>query len=227
MTTMTTTRSLLGVGALALALAGCTAQSQSTSQPAQGITGVAMTENAKEAPGAWSYIAQGVDLRKYTSFILEPPVVYRGEGADFHGLSDEEVQKIAQMFVDQTKAALGTKYPVVTRPGPHTARLKFTVVEVSTTVPYVSTATRIIPISAAINLVKGSTVGGGTLTGGVTSAVEASDSETGKVLAAAVRHLTPGAFDIEATLGTMDTAEAVAKEAATMLRARLDRLHEG
>ena len=49
---------------------------------------------------------------------------------------------------------------------------------------------------------------------------------SGKVVAAAVRHLTPGAFDLEATLGTMDTAQAVAKEAATMLRARLDSIHK-
>ncbi len=224
---MTTRRGLIAAGATTLALAGCAAQSQSTSQPNAGITGVALTENAKEAPGAWSYIAQGVDLRKYTSFIIDPPVVYRGEGSSFGDLSDEDVQKIAQMFVDQTKAALGTKFPVVTKPGPHTARLTFTLVEVSSTIPYVSTATRIIPISAAINLVKGATVGGGTLTGGVTYAVEARDSETGTVVAAAVRHLTPGAFDIEATLGTMDTAEACAKEAATMLRKRLDSLHKG
>ncbi len=224
---MTTIRGLLGAGALTLALAGCAAQSQSTSQPNAGITGVPMTENAKEAPGAWSYIAPDANLAQYTSFILEPPVVYRGEGSSFGDLSDAEVQKIAQMFVDQTKLALGSKYPVVTKPGPHTASLKLTIVEVSSTIPYVSTATRIIPISAAINLVKGATVGGGTLTGGVTYAVEAKDSETGKVVAAAVRHLTPGAFDIEATLGTMDTAQAVAKEAATMLRARLDSIHKG
>lgn len=224
---MTTIRGLLGAGALTLALAGCAAQSQSTSQPNSAITGVPMTENAKEAPGAWSYIAPDAKLAQYTSFILEPPVVYRGEGSSFGDLSDADVQKIAQMFVDQTKLALGTEYPVVTKPGPHTASLKFTIVEVSSTVPYVSTATRIIPISAAINLVKGATVGGGTLTGGVTYAVEARDSQTGKVVAAAVRHLTPGAFDIEATLGTMDTAQAVAKEAATMLRARLDSIHKG
>ena len=36
-----------------------------------------------------------------------------------------------------------------------------------------------------------------------------------------------GAFDLEATLGTMDTAQACAKEAATMLRARLDTIHKG
>ena len=157
---------------MAVVLAGCTAQSQSVSQPASGVTGVPLTESS-EAPDAWSYIAPDANLAQYTSFILEPPVIYRGEGSDFHGLSDEDVQKIGQMFVDQTKAALGTKYRVVTKPGPHTASLRFTIVEVSTTVPYVSTATRIIPIGAAINLVKGGVGSNGTLTGGVTYAIEA------------------------------------------------------
>ncbi len=56
------------------------------------------------------------------------------------------------MFVEETKLALGSKYPVVTEPGPGVARLRFTIIGVTETVPYVSTATRVIPIGAAINL---------------------------------------------------------------------------
>jgi hypothetical protein len=42
----------------------------------------------------------------------------------------------------------------VTQPGPDVARLRFTLIVVSRTVPYVATATRIIPVGAAINLLK-------------------------------------------------------------------------
>jgi hypothetical protein len=208
-----------------LALGACAAQSQRMDQPAEAIVGVPLTQSAA-APDAWSYMAPETDLRTYTRFIVAPPVVFSGEGSSYGDLSPAEVQEIAQMFVDQTKLALAPAFPVVTEPGPGVARLTFTLVAVSPTVPYVSTATRIIPVGAAINLLKGGTTGGGTLTGGVTYGIEARDSVSGQVLAAAVRHLTPAAFDLDATLGTMETAEATARTAAQMLRARLDALHK-
>jgi len=114
-----------------------------------------------------------------------------------------------------------------TEPGPDVARLRFTLIGVEETVPYVSTVTRVIPIGAAINMVSSAAGGGGTLTGSVTYAIEALDSESGKVVAAAVRRLTPGAFDLSSTMGTKETARAVAKDAAAKLRSRLDTLHAG
>jgi Protein of unknown function (DUF3313) len=140
-------------------------------------------------------------------------------------LSEEQVQEIGQLFNEDTREALGTKYPVVSKPGPGVARLRFTIMGVSETVPYVSTVTRVIPIGAAINLLSQGTGHGGTLTGSVTYGIEAFDSQSGKLVAAAVRRLTPGAFDISSTLGTMDTARAVARDAAAKLRATLDSLH--
>ncbi len=152
--------------------------------------------------------------------------MFRGEGSGYGGLSDAEVHQIAEMFVEETRVALGTAYPVVTRPGPGVARLRFTLIAVSETVPYVATATRVIPIGAAINLLKGSAGGSGTLTGSVTYGIEAYDAQSGELVAAAVRELTPGAFDLGATLGTEETARAVARDAAARLRARLDALQQ-
>lgn len=209
-----------------LALAGCTAQTQTVERP-QGLADAPDLQASLEEPGAWTYIAPGAQLGTYRRFILDPPRVFRGEGSGYGDLSDAEVQQIAQMFVEETRAALGTAYTVVTRPGPGVARLRFTLIAVSETVPYVATATRVIPIGAAVNLLKGGAGGPGTLTGSVTYGIEAFDARSGELVAAAVRELTPGAFDLGATLGTMETARAVAKAAATMLRARLDTLQQG
>jgi hypothetical protein len=211
------TVALLGLGA-------CAAQTEKVDRP-QGLSDAAMLQASTEEPGAWTYLAPNIDLTSYRRFILDPPRIHHGEGASFGGLSDEQVQQIGVMFVEETKLALGSKYPVVTRPGPGVARLRFTIVGVTDTVPYVSTATRVIPIGAAINLLSQGAGRGGTLTGSVTYGVEAFDSQSGQLLAAAVRRLTPGAFDISSTLGTMDTARAVAKDAAAKLRARLDAMH--
>jgi Protein of unknown function (DUF3313) len=212
------------VVAMLLVLGGCAAQTESVDRPMGVDPGVALQASIEE-PGAWTYKAAGVDLAAYHRFILDPPRVFRGEGASFGDLSDAQVRQIGGMFVEETRKVLGTEYPVVTQPGPGVARLRFTIIGVTETVPYISTATRVIPIGAAINLLSQGAGRGGTLTGSVTYGVEAFDSQSGELVAAAVRRLTPGAFDISSTLGTMDTAQAVARDAAAKLRATLDGLH--
>ena len=132
---------------------------------------------------------------------------------------------IAELFTEETRKALGTKYPVVSAPGPGLARLRFTILGVSETVPYASAVTRVIPIGGAVNLLSRGAGHGGILTGSVTYGIEAFDSQSGKLVAVAVRRLTPGAFDISSTLGTMDTARAVASDAAAKLRSMLGTMH--
>jgi len=46
-------------------------------------------------------------------------------------LSDADVQQVAEMFVEETHAALGTTYPVVPDPGPDVARLRFTIISIT------------------------------------------------------------------------------------------------
>jgi hypothetical protein len=207
-----------------LAVAGCAAQTETVDRP-QGLDAAALLQASTKEPGAWTYRAPGVDLSFYLLFILDEPRVYRGSGASFGELSDRDVQKVAVTFVEEARNALGTTCPVVSDPGPGVARLRFTVIGVSETVPYVSAAARVIPIGAAIDLLSPGAGHGGTLTGSVTYGIEAFDAQSGQLVAAAVRRLTPGAFDISSTLGTMDTARAVAMDAAARLRSTLDAMH--
>lgn len=206
-----------------LALAGCSAQTQTLQAPQAAIGGGHLAASADE-PGAWTYLAPAARLTAYRRFILDAPRIFHGEGSAYGKLPEAELREIAGMFVEETRAALGTAYPVVTEPAADVARLRYTLIAVSETVPYAATATRVIPIGAAINLLKGGAGGSGTLTGSVTYGIEAFDSLSGRLLAAAVRELTPGAFDLAATLGTKETARAVARDAAAKLRARLDAL---
>jgi hypothetical protein len=176
---------LIGLGVLALS--ACAAQTETVERPPTGAVAEAL-EPAQDERGAWTYLAPDADLKEYTRFIVEPPRVYRGEGASYpSNLSEQDREEIAQYFVDEARQALEPDYPVVAQPGPDVARLRFTL--------------------------------------SVTYAIEAFDSESGEVVAAAVRRLTPGAFDLSSTLGTKETAHAVARDAAAKMRARLDALH--
>ena len=106
----------LAAGCALLTLLGCTAQTQTVERP-QGLADAPGLQAAPDEPGAWTYIAPGAQLSAYRRFILDPPRVFRGEGSSYGDLSDAEVQAIAQMFVEETRAALGTAYPVVTAAG--------------------------------------------------------------------------------------------------------------
>jgi hypothetical protein len=171
---------------------------------------------------AWTYRSPSLDPKAYSRVLIDPPQVYRGEGAAFGDFTQAEIETFAKMFPDETRKALEGDYPIVNRPGPGTIRLRFTLISVERTVPYVSTVTRIIPIGAVLNLGKAAAGEGGSLTGSVTVLVEAFDSETGHLLVASQRRVSPGAFDIEATLGTEQTARAAAKEVATQIKTRFD-----
>jgi hypothetical protein len=213
-------------GAAVLSLVACAAQTESIERPVGVAAGVPLQADPAEH-GAWTYLDPAVDLRTYGRFIIERPTIYRGEGSHYGSLTDAEIQEVADMFAAEMRAALEPRFPVVIAPGPGVARLQLTLIGVKSTVPYVSTATRIIPIGAAINALSAGTGSGGTLTGSVTYGIEVKDSVSGKVVAAAVRDLAPGAFDLGSTMGTMATAREVARGAAAMARARLDEIHGG
>lgn len=89
-----------------LALGACAAQTESVERPVGIDPGVGLRESTEE-PGAWTYRAPEVDLASFRRFILDTPRVYRGEGASFGGLSEEQVQEIGQLFNEDTREASG------------------------------------------------------------------------------------------------------------------------
>lgn len=209
-----------------LAISGCASSDQS-SGPVSGVQDTTLMTPKSGIADAWSYTDPKADLRKYKKLMIGPAQVYSGPEADFADLPAPEVEKIAQMLPEEAKNAVKGHYPVVTKPGPDVVRLNFILVKVEETVPYVSTLTRIIPIGAVMNLGKAAAGSGGTLTGALTVVVEAFDSETGELVASAQRRVSPAAFDLEATMGTEETARAVAKQIGLQLLDRLDEIRAG
>lgn len=214
--------SLLMVGAL-VALTACQKPENSTSTPS-----MARSADATTSPGVghdWTYRAPDLDPSSYKKLIIEPAQVYRGPGSDYDGLSPAEVESMAQTLPEETVKLLQAKGYVADQPGPGVARLRFTVVRISRTVPYLSTATRVIPLSAMINVARTAAGVGGSLTGSATIMIEVFDSTTDALLAAGQRELNPDTFDIEATLGTDETARAVARQVAEEILRRIEKIN--
>ncbi|WP_159715173.1 DUF3313 domain-containing protein [Geminicoccus flavidas] len=192
--------------------------------PVSGVAGSAEMRPTQGVADAWNYTNAEADLTRYRTLLIERAEIYSGPQADFAGLPRAEVEKIAQMLPEEAKKAVGAKYRLVNEPGPDVARLKFTLVRIEETVPYVSTLTRVIPIGAVVNLGQEAAGNGGTLTGSLTVVLEAFDSQTGELLVSAQRRVAPAAFDLKATMGTEETAQAVAEEIGQQLVRRLDEI---
>jgi phosphopantetheinyl transferase len=93
---------------------------------------------------------------------------------------------------------------------------------VQQTVPLVATASRFTPVGFALNGIQSLRGKKGSMTGSVQAALEVNDSQSGELLFAAVRRRSPVALDIESTLSTEKTVEAVADEFAKAIRKGID-----
>ena len=213
---------LTGALTIIIGLSGCA--SSDTSPPPAGMASAASMGQDPERPGAWVYRTPNANLRQYTRFIVEPVEVYRGAEANFGSMTNSQITEIAQYLTSEMRRELGSGYTVTTQPGPNTARIVTKLVGVEQTVPGAATVSRVLPIGAVANALKGASGGSGSFTGAIILAAEVYDSQSSELLVAAVRKYNPPVFDLEATLSTMDTARSAARQAAQDLRAAVDRV---
>jgi hypothetical protein len=206
-----------------LALAGC--QGGAASGPVAGLPESAQMKAEPGVTEGWTYRDAKFNPRDYQKVMIDPKArVYRGEGADYGSLTFAEVERLAQKLPDETTRLLRSRDYLTTEPGPGVLKLRFTVLRVSSTVPYAATITRLIPMSALVNVGRDALGEGGSLTGSLTILVEARDSVSDKVLVATQRLVRPGTFDLKSTLGTDETAQAVAEKVAENIVARMDKV---
>lgn len=173
--------------------------------------------------GAFIYKNPNINFAQYRKVILDGVRLYEGPEANFGKASPTEKQRYADLVDIGLRRAIAKENRLVSRPGPDVIRIRPTLIGVRSTVGGAATLTRIIPIGAAINVVRGTSGSGGTMTGGIELAVEIYDSRSNRLLASAVRQINPGAFDFGATLSTEKTVEAAAADAGRTLQEALDR----
>lgn len=171
---------------------------------------------------SWTYRHPSLNLRKYKEFIIDPGVVYSGPDAQFDDVDASDRRKYAAILTESLKAEVGSKFPLASRAGPNTARLRLTLIGVNTTKGGVATATRVTPVGFALSAVKSLAGKPGTLTGSVLYAIELADSVSGELQVAAVRRESPDALDIPATVSTTNTVKAVADSIAKQIREKLE-----
>jgi hypothetical protein len=205
----------------ALALTACE-QSAPEQRPSSLQSSSNLTTDQTVA-GAWTYKSSQANFAKYRRVMIDQVTLYRGPEANFKEIEPADQVKYASAVGDRFARVLREKYQVVGGPAPDVMRIHVTLIGVEPTVGGVATVSRVLPVGLAVNAVRAADSQGGTMTGGIDIAVEFFDSQSSELLAAAVRHIEPGAFNFEATMSTSDTVNVCAEEAATKVRDALDR----
>ena len=208
------------IAALALCMpAAITAQAPSSLSSASKLSPDAGKSDS------WTYRHPQVSVAKYQSFIIQPTVVFTEPTAQWGSTTPEQRQKFAAYMTKALTREISQGYTIAERPGPGVATLRFTLLGVQNTIGGVATASRLTPMGFALNGVKSLRGKKGSMSGSVSAALEVTDSRDGELLFAAVRTRSPDALDIEATLSTEKTVEAVADDFAKSVRKGLDSIN--
>ena len=180
-----------------------------------------LTPDAKS--DSWTYRNPNASLGAYQSFIIQPTAVYSDPTAQWDGTTPDQRQKYAAYMTQALRDAVGTGYQIVDKPGPGVATLRLTLLGVQKTVGGVATVSRVTPMGFALNGIQSLRGKKGSMTGSVQVALEVTDSRNDALVFAAVRKRSPDALDIESTLSTEKTVEAVADDIAKAVRKGLDK----
>jgi hypothetical protein len=204
-----------------LCISLATLPSAALAQPSQDLQSAAqLTEDGHS--DSWSYRDPKADLTKYKSFLVEPTVVSTDPSGKWGKVSEADRQKYAGLFTAALKAELGKSYSLASERGPGVGVIRLTLLGVKAASP-VAIATKVTPIGFGLTAVKSIAGKPGSFSGSAQVAFELTDSESGELVAAAVRRKSPDALDIGASTSTDATIAAVAKDAASAIRAGLDK----
>ena len=196
--------------------------------PAIGQTGPALRSmpHLSRDPGdadSWSYRNPALQVSKYQSFLILPTAVSMDPMAQWGDSSAADRQNYAAIITQALREEIGKSYQIAAQPGEGVATLQMTLLGVRKTTPVVATLSRVTPMGFAMNSLKSLRGKNGTMTGAIHAALEISDSKSGALLFAAIRHRSPNAMDIGATLSTEETVKAVADDIALAIKRGLDR----
>ncbi len=152
------------------------------------------------------WLKPGVDFAKYNKLMVDSVVFYYAEDSEDLGIDPELMRELSDAFNLELVNALKDKYPIVAEPGPDVMRLRIALTGVKKSMPVVSAVTSVVPVGLAISLVKKGAGGSWTGSGATSAELEALDSMTNEVIAAARDEQTAGFTERFSKLGSAKDA---------------------
>jgi hypothetical protein len=147
-------------------------------------------------------------LRAYSAVTLEPVRVYRGSDHQFGNLSENAKADLAKHADRKFAEELRRQGLVTGTAGAPSLRMRVTITGAQTSVPVLSTATKVMPVGFALNGLKMAGDKEARFSGAVIYAVELFDARDGGLIYAFVTRQYPNALNIPASVLPLDAAKA-------------------
>ena len=189
--------SLRGVGAMACVLfalvvsTGCAETRHVMSVDKSGFLGEELY--AKMTPGDESKLEAALRWVDYkavekgvTKVILDPIVMYRQPQHMGGGNSNANTQMLLNYFYNKVYLAMSKQFELVEQPGPGTLRYQIAVTDYEQSWVALDMVSTVVPQLRVISEIKWLATDKPSFAGGVQAEVKISESQTGKVIAAAV-----------------------------------------
>lgn len=125
-------------------------------------------------------------FKSYTKVLLEPVQVYRGEKSSAKDLDKEDAEYLSQYLWSRANEELSKDYTMVQQPGPGVMRVRIGITQAGKNVPVLDNVTAMHPGSMLVSKGKKQLTGTESLVGSASVEAEATDSQTGELLAAGV-----------------------------------------
>jgi hypothetical protein len=172
--------------AMVLFLGGCAAQ-RLTSYETSGFLGnYANFEVGGDGQPNLVYLNPKRNLRLYDKVLIDHVVVYFSPRAENKGVDPVQLTELTQYFHQAVVDALKSRYRIVDSPGEGVLRIRTAITGIEPGSPVANTLTTVVPVGAAVSLIKRSTTGSNMAVGRASMEMELLDSLTGVRLAAAI-----------------------------------------
>ena len=174
--------------AVVVALVGCSTSFQARSTTESGFLGdYSQLHKGTGDQALEVYIKPDVDWKAYNAILMDPVRVYYSvETGWWTSASQETVQALVNYLDATVRKQLGDSYKFVDQPGPGVLHLRVAITDTQGSNRVLDTASSVIPIGVAANLLKRAVFGENASVGEAGIEGEILDSQSGERLAAAV-----------------------------------------
>ena len=171
---------------VAILLAGC-ASHQLKSYETSGFLGnYANFKVGSEGQPNLVYLNPNRNLRQYDKVLIDHVLVSFNPTSENQGVDPVQLTELTEKFHQALVTALKDRYRIVDKPGEGVLRIRTAITDIEPGSPVANTASTIIPVGAAISIIKKSTTGSNLAVGRASMEIELQDSLSGVRLAAAV-----------------------------------------
>ena len=170
------------------------------------------------------YERDGVDWNAYDKIIVEKVVFFLDENAEYKGIDPEDFTELARYFYDSMVEAFTGVYSFTDKPGPRTFRLRIAITDLVPNKPGLGTWSTFMPPALIISHAQKATTGSHTGMGSVSFEIEAIDSQTNEVMAAAIDKNEGKKYKVGKTLTKWGQVEGIFDDFAKLTRKRIDKM---